>query len=49
MLIDKRGERAAPDRTVPASLKDTLVFPEDLHCISGTLDDLETGLRKRKR
>jgi hypothetical protein len=41
MIVDKRGPRAKPVRTVPAAVKATLTLPEHLEVRTGTLDDLE--------
>jgi hypothetical protein len=40
MCIDKRGPKATPAHTIPASLKDTLDIPEHLEIRPGTLDDV---------
>ena len=48
MLIEKRGARARPDRVVPASVKQTLTFPEDLRIVHGTLDGIEETLRMQR-
>src|SRR5262245_47684724 len=45
MLMDKRGAKAAPARTIPASVKDTLELPEHLEVRAGTIDTLEDVLR----
>jgi hypothetical protein len=42
MLIDKRGDKASPVRTVPASVKRTLRVPDHLEVIAGGLDGLES-------
>jgi hypothetical protein len=47
MLIDKRGAKAAPERVVPAAIKDALTIPEDLRIVLGSLDDLEQRLGSR--
>jgi hypothetical protein len=45
MLIDKRGAKAAPARTISASIKNTLDLPEHLEVRTGTIDTLEDVLR----
>lgn len=41
MLIEKRGPRAAPARTIPSGTKWALTLPESLSVIVGSLEDLE--------
>jgi hypothetical protein len=41
MLIDRRGPKASPARTIPAAVKRKLVVPDHLTVLSGRLDDLE--------
>ena len=47
MLIEKRGARAAPVRTMPFAVKHTLEIPEHLEVVEASLDDLEVRLRAR--
>jgi len=47
MLIEKRGAKAAPLRTMPFAVKHTLELPEHLEVVEASLDDLEAGLRAR--
>jgi hypothetical protein len=47
MLIEKRGLKAAPYRTIPFAVKHTLEIPEHLEVVGAPLDDLETRLRAR--
>jgi len=49
MLIDKRGSRALPARTIPAATKRALVLPEHLQVIDGRPDDLELRLSSLER
>jgi hypothetical protein len=44
MLIDKRGSRVAPARTIPAAVKQRLDVPDHLEVRNGTLDDIEASL-----
>jgi hypothetical protein len=44
MLIDKRGPREAPVRTIPAAVKRTLEVPEHLEVRRGRLETLEAIL-----
>ena len=44
MLIEKRGDKAVPARTIPAAVKWTLNVPGHLEVRAGRLDDLETVL-----
>ena len=46
MIIEKRGPKAKPQRSVPASVKWTLQFPDDREIIQGTLDDIEELLSR---
>lgn len=41
MLIDKRGPKTAPARTIPSAVKQRLDVPEHLEVRSGGIDDLE--------
>ena len=45
LLIERRGAKASPTRTVPAAVKDALNLPEHLTVLPGPLDDLEAYLR----
>ena len=47
MLIEKRGARAAPARTIPFAVKHGLEVPEHLEVVEGPLDQLEQRLRVR--
>ena len=47
MLIEKRGAKAAPVRTMPFAVKHTLEIPEHLEVVEASLDDLEARLRAR--
>ena len=47
--IEKRGERADPDRVIPADVKWELEIPEHLGVVRGRLDRLEEILPKQKR
>jgi hypothetical protein len=40
-MLEKRGPRASPARTIPAATKLELVIPEHLEVINGRLNDLE--------
>ena len=44
MLIDERGPKAVPARTISAAVKRRLAVPEHLAVLRGTLDDLETRI-----
>lgn len=44
MLIEKRGARTAPARTIPAAVKRRLTLPEHLEVRAGTVHTLEDGL-----
>ena len=44
MLIEKRGDKAVPTRTIPAAVKQRLNVPGHLEVRAGRLDDLETAL-----
>ena len=44
MLIEKKGPRADPVRTIPASRKWEVDVPESLSVVEGRLDDLEEVL-----
>jgi len=44
MLIEKRGARATPARTIPASVKRRLDVPQHLEVRTGKIDDLEACL-----
>ena len=44
MLIDKRGLKAAPTRTIPAAAKLTFEIPEHLETRSGTVAEIEANL-----
>jgi len=48
MLIEKRAAKAAPGRRIPARVKRTLIFPEDLEIVAGTLPNLEESLSGRR-
>lgn len=45
--IEKRGERAEPDRVIPADVKWELEIPDSLGVVRGTLERLEEVLPKR--
>jgi hypothetical protein len=45
MLMDMRGPRADPVRTIPARTKWELDIPESLSVLEGSLDDLEELLK----
>jgi hypothetical protein len=45
MLINKRGARAAPARTIPAAVKRVLQVPDHLDVRVGSIDGLEDSLR----
>lgn len=45
VLIDKRGDKARPVRTVPATVKRTLQIPDDFEVRAGNLDSVEAILR----
>lgn len=45
MLIDKRGPKARPARTIPRELKHELAVPDHLQVMNGTLAELERLLR----
>ena len=47
MLIEKRGPKAAPARTMPFAVKHGFQLPEHLEVIEGPLDQLEARLRVR--
>ena len=47
MLIEKRGAKAAPARTIPFAVKHGLEVPEHLEVVEGPLDQLEDRLRVR--
>ncbi len=47
MLIEKRGPKAAPARTIPFAVKHELEIPEHLEVRDIRLDDLEDRLRVR--
>ncbi len=47
MLIEKRGSRARPTRTIPSKVKWEMALPESLSVVQGSLDDLEEILRPR--
>ena len=47
MLIEKRGAKATPVRTMPFAVKHGLQIPEHLDVIEGPLDQLEARLRVR--
>jgi hypothetical protein len=47
MLIEKRGPRAAPARTIPFAVKHELAVPEHLEVRDIRLDELEQRLRVR--
>ena len=44
MLIDKRGARTAPAKTIPATLKRALAIPDHLEVRPGRIDTLESSL-----
>jgi hypothetical protein len=44
MLIDKRGDKTPPTRTIPAATKQALVVPDHLEVRHGTIDTLEASL-----
>jgi hypothetical protein len=44
MVIDKRGARAAPVRTIPAATKHKVTMPEHLEVRRGRLDEIERWL-----
>ena len=45
MLVDKRGNKAKPARTIPASFKRSLEMPEHLEVRAGGIDDVEAALK----
>lgn len=45
MMIDKRGPKAAPARTIPFAVKHEMQIPEHLEVVDVPLDQLETRLR----
>ena len=45
LVIEKRGAKAAPARTIPASMKQSLEPPEHLELRPGTIETLEQSLR----
>ncbi len=47
MLIEKRGGRADPVRTIPASAKWEMEVPQSLSVVEGALDDLEALLGRQ--
>ena len=49
MLMDRRGAKAEPTRTIPAAVKRTLDLPEHLEVRTGALDDFEISLRASDR
>jgi hypothetical protein len=46
MLIDKRGAKAVPARTIPSVVKRELDVPGHLETRIGRIDDVEDGLRR---
>ena len=44
MLIEKRGEKAMPARTIPAAIKQKLRAPEHLEVRAGRLEEIERVL-----
>jgi hypothetical protein len=44
MLIDKRGPRTAPARTIPAAVKGKIDIPQHLETQTGRIDDLAGSL-----
>lgn len=49
MLIEKRGDKAMPARTIPAAVKQKLNVPAHLEVRAGRLDDLEIVLGEDAR
>ena len=47
MLIDKRGPKAAPAKTIPGTVKRTLDVPDHLETRIGTIDNLEASVGLR--
>jgi hypothetical protein len=47
MLIEKRGPKAAPARTMPFAVKHAFEIPEHLEVVEGPLDQMEARLRVR--
>ena len=45
LLIDKRGEKLRPIRTISAEIKQHLRIPEHLEIVTGRLEDLEKILK----
>ena len=46
MMLDKRGAKTAPARTIPSIVKNSLDVPEHLEVRTGKLEDLEEILRR---
>jgi hypothetical protein len=46
MFIDKRGEKAAPARTISAASKQALDLPEHLEVRPGRIDTVEAELTR---
>ena len=44
MLIEKRGAKSAPERTIPAASRKSLDQPQHLEVLPGTIDNLEAVL-----
>ncbi len=44
-VIEKRGPRASPARTIPAGVKLKLAIPEHLEVVPGSVDEIEEALR----
>lgn len=45
-MLDKRGAKAVPARTIPAVMKRELDVPDHLETRIGRIDDIEDGLRR---
>jgi hypothetical protein len=45
MFIEKRGDKTAPARTIPAAVKKSLNVPDHLEVCAGRIDNLEAILR----
>jgi hypothetical protein len=46
MIVDKRGGKTAPARTIGAAAKRTLAVPDHLEVIEGRLEDIEARIRE---
>jgi hypothetical protein len=47
VLLSKRGRKLAPERVVPASIKDGLELPEHLEIVQAPLERVESALGRR--